>query len=215
MDALTTGQLQSALICAAERIIAAEKYLTEMDTVIGDGDHGTGMKSGFTALARQLSENTYECPYDLLHASGLCLVRTMGGASGVLFGTLLIGGLDAVRGAKALSAGQMVSFFAGSIQAIQRRGRTGPGDKTMVDALVPALQAMERELTQSGQAERILEAAFKGALQGVEDTKAMLPRAGRAKNFRDKAVGYPDPGAISVSIILKGLYEGIRSKEIV
>lgn len=213
MDALTTCQLQAALACAARRIIEAEPYLTEVDTIIGDGDHGIGMKAGFTALLRQLSQTAYETPYALLHAAGLCLVRSMGGASGVLFGTLFIGGLEAVQGLTELPADKMVLFFEKSTEAVQKRGRTGPEDKTMVDALLPAVAAMRRELQGGGQIEAVLQAGCRGALEGVERTRAMLPRAGRAKNFRERAVGHPDPGAISVSIIFKGLCEGVQNKE--
>ncbi len=210
MDTITTKQLQRALICAAGRIIQAEPYLTEVDTIIGDGDHGTGMKAGFSALEKQLLFEEYETPYGLFHASGLALVRSMGGASGVLFGTLLIGGLDRIKGLDSLSAADLVDFFAKSIEAIQKRGRAGPGDKTMVDALLPAAAAMEVELNKSGDIPAILKSACEGALNGVENTKDMMPRAGRSKNFREKAIGYPDPGAISVSIIFQGLYDGIQ-----
>lgn len=235
MNTISTKQLQAALTCAARRIIEAEPYLTEMDTIIGDGDHGTSMKGGFSALEQQLAKQEYASPYDLLHASGLCLVRSMGGASGVLFGTLFIGGLDQLKGAAeagislcthlddvegstsrplvSLSAGALVAFWSGSVDAIQRRGRTGPGDKTMVDALVPAAKAMQAELQKGGGIPAILKAAYLAALEGVENTRTMMPRAGRSKNFREKAIGHPDPGAISVSIILQGLYEGIQREE--
>ncbi len=210
MDRISTARLQSALMCAAREIVEAEPYLTEVDTVIGDGDHGTGMKAGFSALQKQLSQQAYETPYDLLHASGLCLVRSMGGASGVLFGTLLIGGLDQLKQAKDLSPGEVVEFFAQGIQAIRKRGRAGPGDKTMVDALIPAEEAMRAELQKGGDISAIFKSAHEGALKGVENTKGMLPRAGRSKNFREKAIGHPDPGAISVSILFHGLYEGVQ-----
>lgn len=209
MDTLTTQQLSDALRLAAAYIVEAEPYLTEVDTVIGDGDHGEGMKIGFTALGIQLDKENYATPYALLHASGLCLVRTMGGASGVLFGTLFIGGLEAVKGKNVLSASDLAAFFDQSIAAVQQRGRTGPGGKTMVDALVEANEAMKNKLAGSKQIEDILCAAYLGATAGMEKTKDMLPQAGRSKNFREKALGYPDPGAISVSIIFKGLYEAI------
>ena len=212
MEAVSTKQLQSALAQAAAQIVEAEPYLTEVDTVIGDGDHGTGMRAGFSALGKQLAAQEYTDPYSLLHASGLCLVRSMGGASGVLFGTLLIGGLDELSREDSLSAASLVAFFGKSIDTIQRRGRADPGDKTMVDALLPALAAMRQELETTGDIPRILHAAWQGALQGVENTKEMMPSKGRSKNFREKAIGYPDPGAISVSIIFRALYDGIKEQ---
>lgn len=211
MQTITTQTLQSALICASKQIIDAEPYLTEIDTIIGDGDHGTGMKYGFTALGKTLQESSYATPYDLLHDSGLCLVRNMGGASGVLFGTLLIGGLDFIKEKNELNGTELVTFFSHSVASVQKRGRTNLGDKTMVDALVPAVQAMQQELKISDKIEDILLAGYQGALEGVEKSKQMLPRAGRSKNFRERAVGYPDPGAVSVSIIFKGLCDGLRN----
>lgn len=210
MDRISTQKLRAALLCAARGIIQAEPYLTEIDALIGDGDHGTGMKAGFSALEERLLTQEDQTPYDLLHGAGLCLVRTMGGASGVLFGTLLIAGLDQLRHPDCVTAGELVAFLHKGVAAIQRRGRAGPGDKTMVDALLPAAKAMEAELESSGDIPRILGEAYQAALQGVESTKAMLPRMGRSKNFREKAVGYPDPGAVSVSILFKGLHQGVQ-----
>lgn len=209
MDRISTQQLRAALLCAAEQIIQAEPRLTEIDTLIGDGDHGTGMKAGFSALRERLLAQEDQTPYDLLHGAGLCLVRSMGGASGVLFGTLLIGGLDQLRHGDGLTARELVAFLGKGVEAIQRRGKAMPGDKTMVDALLPAARAMEAELERSGDIPGILREAHRAALEGVESTKAMLPRLGRSKNFREKAIGHPDPGAVSVSILFKGLYEGV------
>ncbi|NLV57642.1 MAG: dihydroxyacetone kinase subunit L [Clostridiales bacterium] len=210
MDKITTDGLRMALLCAARQIIKSEPYLTEIDTIIGDGDHGSGMKTGFSALEELLMGQQFQSPYELLHASGLCLVRTMGGASGVLFGTLFIGGLDQLQHTDWVTAQELVSFLEKGVKAIQTRGRAGPGDKTMLDALLPAAKAMTDELERSGDISGILREAHLAALEGVEKTKAMLPRTGRSKNFREKAIGYPDPGAISVSILLQGLSEGVE-----
>ena len=203
-------KLKSALIHAADAIIAAEPELTRIDTVIGDGDHGTGMKTGFKALKRELEASVYATPYELFHESGLCLVKCMGGASGVLFGTLLIGGLEEIKGLDSLNGPQLYSFLCGGIKDVQRRGKAKPGDKTMVDALLPAKAAMEQEMKASSDAIDILKAAVDGANEGVEATKNMFPHVGRSKNFREKAVGWPDPGAVSVSVLLKGLLDGLQ-----
>lgn len=204
-----TPDLQTAMIAAADAIIAAEPELTRVDSVIGDGDHGIGMKTGFTALKTQLSETGYDTPFDLFHACGLCLVKSMGGSSGVLFGTLLIGGLEAIRGKEALSGADICSLFSGGIDAVMRRGKAQPGSKTMVDALLPAREEMKKAASQDLGPGEVLRAAQKGALSGVEATKGMLPRLGRSKNFRETALGWPDPGAISVSLLFGGLSQGL------
>ena len=205
------GVLKSAMISAADAIIAAEPELTRIDSVIGDGDHGIGMKTGFSALKRELQAGRYETPHDLFHACGLCLVKSMGGSSGVLFGTLLIGGLDEIRGKSSLDSRELSALFAGGIGAVMRRGKAKPGDKTMVDALVPARARMQEAAARGCGIEELFRAAEAGALEGVEATKGMLPRLGRSKNFREQALGWPDPGAISVSVLFRGLADGIAA----
>ena len=209
MNRADISTLQRAMAFAADAIIAAEPELTRVDMVIGDGDHGIGMKTGFSALEKELRAGSYADPYELFHACGLGLVKSMGGSSGVLFGTLLIGGLESIRGREALDGADMCAFLCGGIDAVIRRGKAKAGDKTMVDALLPAKAHMEAELKHTSDIDRILQAARDGALEGVESTKQMLPHLGRSKNFRDKALGWPDPGAISVSVLFGGLLDGL------
>ncbi|HHY64211.1 MAG TPA: dihydroxyacetone kinase subunit L [Clostridiaceae bacterium] len=210
MEYLTENQLRAALIYTCDLMIASEPMLTELDSIIGDGDHGIGMRDGFSDLKDKLVSSGFNSIYELLMETGTQLVKSMGGASGVIFGTLFIGGREAVKGKDRINADDLILFFEESAINIARRGRTGPGDRTMLDALLPAIDSMKesRKLTKS--IEVILEAAYKGALRGVENTKNMIPRLGRAKNFREKAIGYADPGAVSLSVIFKGLSEGIR-----
>ena len=209
MNRADTFALKTAMLAAADAIIAAEPELTRIDRVIGDGDHGMGMKAGFSALKRELADGEYPSPYALFHACGLCLVKSMGGSSGVLFGTLFIGGLESIRGLDALNGAEMCAFLSGGIDAVIRRGKAHAGDKTMVDALLPARAGMEEALKQTDDIGRVLKAGEAGALRGVEDSKAMLPRLGRSKNFRENAIGWPDPGAVSVSILLGGLADAL------
>lgn len=210
MEFVTQTELKAALIHACDLIVESEPMLTEIDTIIGDGDHGTGMKAGFSELRKYLAGKDFSSPYELMRESGIELVKIMGGASGVIFGTLFIGGHDAIEGKEKISADDLIGFFNESAETISRRGRSKPGDKTMLDALVAAVEAMREARANTGDIRDILAAGHKGALKGVEDTKSMAPRLGRSKNFREQAIGYPDPGAVSVSIIFRGLYEGIN-----
>lgn len=204
-----TSALKAAMLTAAEDIIAAEPELTRIDRIIGDGDHGFGMKTGFTAIKRMLEQADYDTPYALFHACGLCLVKSMGGSSGVLFGTLLIGGLESIRGLESLDGGDMCAYLCGGIDAVMRRGKAKAGDKTMVDALLPAKAHMQATLASTRDIGEILKAAEEGALEGVELSKDMLPRLGRSKGFRESALGWPDPGAVSVSVLMGGLRKGL------
>ena len=209
MNRADTAALKAAMLTAADAIIAAEPELTRIDKVIGDGDHGIGMKTGFTAIRRELQKTDYSSPFDLFHACGICLVKNMGGSSGVLFGTLLIGGLETIKDKNILDGRDMYTFLSGGIDAVVRRGKAKAGDKTMVDALLPAKEDMQKALNETCSIDRILAAGETGALRGVELTKDMLPRLGRSKGFRENALGWPDPGAVSVSVLLGGLKKGL------
>lgn len=211
MENLSAGNLQRGMQCVAKEIINSEKRLTEIDTIIGDGDHGIGMKEGFSALQQVLTETEYSDVYELTRSCGLTLLRTMGGASGVIFGTMFTGGHEVVKGKKEVTADDVIAFFDLGAKAIMKRGRSGPGDKTMLDALIPAVDAMRNERTTTSDVALVLKAAADGAAWGVENSKAMLPKTGRSKNFREQAIGYPDPGAVSVSIIFRSLYNSVSN----
>lgn len=213
MEQITTRQMREALIRAAGLIVENEPYLTRIDTIIGDGDHGEGMKSGFGALRELLSKTEYDTVYELFRASGLELLRVMGGASGVIFGTMFIGGREAVRDKEAVTADDLIAFFRAGCEAIMKRGRSNVGDKTMLDALSPAIDAMERRRTETDDVVQVLKAAVQGAKEGAEASAQLMPRTGRSKNFREKGIGYPDPGAVSVSIIFEGISESVSSIE--
>ena len=193
--------LKAAMIEVSQAVISAEPELTRVDSVIGDGDHGLGMKTGFTVLREQLSGESFHSPYELFHSVGLCLVKSMGGSSGVLFGTLFISGLDVIKDKESLNGVDIAAFFTKGIQGVIHRGRAKPGYKTMVDALLPAQSAMEEALKSTDDIGQVLKAAHTGALQGDEATKNMVSRLGRSKNFREQVIGWPDPGAMSVSVV--------------
>lgn len=216
MKELTTQVLQNALLHTCQLIIDSEPMLTELDTTIGDGDHGIGMKDGFSELQMVLHQKQYQSLYELTWEAGVTLVKAMGGASGVIFGTMFIGGHEALVAADGshpdrVDADGLRQFCKLSAQRIAQRGRTKANDRTMLDALLYAVDAMEQSDTDD--VVELLRCAWEGACRGVEATKEMVPRLGRAKNFRDRVLGYPDPGAVSTSIIFRGLYESVAGRE--
>ena len=204
MKTADVRDLRQAMLAAADAIIAAEPLLTRIDAAIGDGDHGAGMKRGFSAMKREIAEQHFSSPYDLFYACGVCLVKSMGGASGVLFGTLLIGGLQEIAGLETFDGRALRAWLKGGVAAVMKRGKAQAGDKTMVDALLAAEAQMAR-LPEDAGAGAVMRAAADGALEGAQRTREMLPRLGRSKNFRDQALGTQDPGALSVSILFGGM----------
>lgn len=210
MDYLACGHLQEMLLKVSEKIIASEPLLTELDTIIGDGDHGFGMRIGFSAVAKELTGRTYPSPYDLLKETGITLIRVMGGTSGVIFGTLFIGGLSSLEGKETLSIQDFADYIDAGAKSIARRGHTSRGDKTMYDALIEASESLSASASSKESFETAFEKAYEAAKQGVENTKSMLSKKGRSKNFKDKTLGHPDTGAVSVSLIFEAFHETIR-----
>ncbi len=208
MNIISKDELWSSIFRICIIIIENEPKLTEIDTIIGDGDHGIGMKRGFTAVREMLEKNTDLKPYGLLHATGIELVRTMGGASGVLFGSLFTGGSKTIpKDADHLSLEEMASFFQSGTDTIMQRGKAILGDKTMLDALVPAAKEFSISVAQGKGKKECFENAWKASVKGVEDTVNMKSKKGRSKNFQDLTIGYPDPGAVSISLIFQGFME--------
>lgn len=210
MKEINVFQMAVCLRHACAQIVSHESELTAIDTVIGDGDHGTGMKLGFSRLDTMLRQNSFCDMQTLLRSSGLELVKTMGGASGVIFGSLLIGGCAACAEKTVLDAQALTAVFTDAADSISRRGGAKRGDKTMLDALLGAVDAMQA--AEGGDIEAVLQAAQTGAETGAEATRHMLPRFGRSKNFRDQALGYPDAGAVSTALFFRGLREGLSEQ---
>lgn len=214
MTEITTSIFAAALEHVCQLVIDSEPMLTELDSRVGDGDHGTGMKDGFTELKSVLENNTFTTFHELTRTTGMALVKSMGGASGVIFGTMFIGGHDALVAPdgsflEVMNADTLRRYLRLGASAIAHRGRTKANDRTMLDALLYAVDAMEQ--MQTDDIVQLLKYGWEGACRGAEATSQMRPRLGRAKNFRDQALGWPDPGAVSTSIIFRGLYEAIAS----
>ena len=200
---------RNMLVYIADKIIAKKSYLTEIDSAIGDGDHGIGMAGGMQKAKRKLLEmEGEENAYAVFEAAGKAMLMSMGGASGVIFGSLYLAGAKDAEPKGVLTAADLAQMERKSLKAIQERGKAQVGDKTMVDALAPAVETMERN-GDKGLLE-MLKAAEAAAARGVEDTKKYQARFGRAKSLMERAVGYQDAGATSVWLIFQGMREFVE-----
>lgn len=209
MERLQVKMFQRMFICGAELIIEKEPYLTEIDTVIGDGDHGIGMKRGCEAVRMLLKKEGYSYVDELCYGVSTELIKTMGGASGIIFGTMFFGGLSRLGHKEYVTARQLSEYFIEGERSIERRGKAKPGQKTMLDALYPACAAMEQAAVQSGDVVLLFREAFRAAERGAEESRNLKSRIGRSKNFKDKTLGLPDPGAVSTSLWFQAFYETI------
>lgn len=205
---LSTEQTKQMSLLVAEKIIAAEPILSQADRDLGDGDHGLGMARGFTALTKELSENSHDNIRDLYQAAGNALLTTMGGASGVVFGSLFLAGGKTMHGAEFFGSHELSHLLSQSLKDVMSRGGAKPGDKTMIDALHPAAEAakanIDKPLAES------IKAVAAAAEAGKEASKAMIATMGRAKTLGEKTIGLPDAGAISVTVILNTMADYIN-----
>jgi len=205
MERINAQQAKEMLLYVAESIIEAKPMLTEVDSAIGDGDHGIGMAGGLKkAKDKLLKMEEPSDVYAVFAAAGKAMLMSMGGASGVIFGSMFLGGAKGMEPAAEIDAGQFADMMKRSLAVIKERGKAEVGDKTMVDALSPAVDAL---LAHAGEGfAPMLEKAQEAALVGVESTKSFEAKFGRAKT-QGTTIGFQDAGATSVWIILKSMYE--------
>ena len=205
-EELNVEDCRQMLIYIAKKVLEQEPNLTRIDSEIGDGDHGVGMATGMKHVLDALDElDTDDNVYSVFETAGKAMLLSMGGASGVIFGSLYMEGAMGMPPKAILHAEDLAVMERKSLTAIQHRGKAQVGDKTMVDALAPAVVAME-ETSQNGLIE-MLKAAEAAAKQGVEDTKNCIARFGRAKSLGERALGYQDAGATSTWLIFQGMLE--------
>ena len=177
--------------------------LTELDAAIGDADHGTNMDRGFTAVAAELAGKPPEDLRAIFQTVATVLIRTVGGAAGPLYGTFFLRAAAACQGKSDLDAEGLVAVFAAGIEGVQQRGRAAAGDKTMLDALFPAIRAMREATAEGAGISAILDRAVAAAESGMEATIPMQAKKGRASYLGPRSIGHQDPGATSSYLLLK------------
>lgn len=210
-EKLNAEDCRQMLLYIADKILANEPYLTEVDSAIGDGDHGIGMATGMKNVKEVLLDMEGEKNvYSIFEEAGKAMLLSMGGASGVIFGSLYLEGALGTESKDYLTAEDLKAMEEKSLKAIQERGKASVGDKTMVDALAPAVEAMQQHYTEG--LEKMLEEAEAGALRGVENTKDCIARFGRAKSLGERALGFQDAGATSTWLIFQSMREFVKGE---
>jgi len=198
------------LICA--RLMRENQaYLTQLDSAIGDADHGANMTRGFNAAEAKLLELTNDStPGEVLVLTGQTLVTSIGGASGPLWGAVFRRTGKSLGNALEVDLTQLEGALDKGLVAVMELGAAEPGDKTMVDALSPAVDALKAALGGGVSLEGALEKAQLAALEGAQNTTPMLARKGRASYLGERSVGHQDPGAASTALIITALHLSLR-----
>ena len=189
----------------AASVRAERDYLVQLDAAIGDGDHGINLNRGFDAVTLALSTEPDGTPGKLLILSGKTLISTVGGASGPLWGSALRKAGRALGDEPTFDLVQLVDAMAAALASIQDLGAAVPGDKTMVDALEPAVTAMRAGLARGASSGEMLRSAAEAAEAGMRATIPMQARKGRASYLGERSIGHQDPGATSTAMIIRAL----------
>ena len=187
---------------SAEAITAARDELTRLDSAIGDADHGANMDRGFKAAVEKLSSDPPGDPAAVFKAVGMTLLSKVGGAGGPLYGTFFMKLADPVADKQELEPEDWAAALRAGVEGVMGRGKAQVGDKTMVDALVPGVEALEAAVGEGVPLADALERSSAAAAEGVEATVALVARKGRASYLGERSAGHQDPGATSSQLLL-------------
>jgi len=207
MSSLDTKQMAAIIEGMAKKIEAEKEYLTELDNEIGDGDHGINLARGFAAVEKKLPSLAGGDIGALLKGVGMQLVSTVGGASGPLYGTAFMKAGMACKGLTEIDGPAFVKAMEAAVDGIKMRGKATEGEKTMLDALCPALKVMQDDVAAGKSLKEALQDAAQAAEKGVEYTKTIIATKGRASYLGERSLGHQDPGATSSLYLLQVLAE--------
>lgn len=207
MSSLDTKQMAAIVEGMAKKIEAEKEYLTELDNEIGDGDHGINLARGFAAVEKKLPSLAGGDIGALLKGVGMQLVSTVGGASGTLYGTAFMKAGMACKGLTEIDGPAFVKAMEAAVDGIKMRGKATEGEKTMLDALCPALKVMQDDVAAGKSLKEALQDAAQAAEKGVEYTKTIIATKGRASYLGERSLGHQDPGATSSLYLLQVLAE--------
>jgi phosphoenolpyruvate---glycerone phosphotransferase subunit DhaL len=208
---VSLAQVGDWLARAQQSISAQRDYLTALDSAIGDADHGSNLSRGFAAVVAKSEANRSATIADLLQASGMTLVSTVGGASGPLYGTFLLRMGKAIGDQDTATAAQLGEALRAGLEGVVARGKAEPGDKTMVDALAPAVAAFEAGVADGDDAGTAAARAAAAAAAGRDATEPLVARKGRASYLGERSAGHIDPGSASVTLLLEALAAALQA----
>jgi phosphoenolpyruvate---glycerone phosphotransferase subunit DhaL len=207
LDALVTW-----LADFRDRVTEQRSYLTELDSAIGDADHGANMARGMAAVMDKIGAAPAGAVDELFKAVGMTLVTSVGGASGPLYGTFFLRMGMSGGPVKELDAAGLGAALRAGLDGVVQRGKAEAGDKTMFDALSPALDAYDARVAAGGSAADGAQAAYEAAQAGRDATQPMVARKGRASYLGERSAGHLDPGAASTALLFEALNEALATK---
>lgn len=191
----------------AAKLAENKEYLTDLDSPIGDADHGVNMDRGFQAVLEKLPTIANQDIGSVFKSVGMTLVSTVGGASGPLYGTYFMQLGMVTNGKLELTLEDWISALESGLDGVIRRGKANPGDKTMIDSLLPGLEAMKAAAASGSGVKEALQAGADAAEKGMKDTIPLVAKKGRASYLGERSAGHQDPGATSSFLLYQAAAE--------
>jgi dihydroxyacetone kinase-like protein len=207
----TRDEIVQWLRTLGDVLTSNKEYLTELDSAIGDADHGINMKRGFDKVLEKLPSVADKDIGNILKTTGMTLISSVGGASGPLYGTFFMRAGMTTGAKEELTGEDLAALLQAGADGIIQRGRAQLGDKTMVDAWLPAIDAMQNALANGSGTVAALSKAVDAAEKGMKDTIPMQAKKGRASYLGERSIGHQDPGATSSYLMLKTLLETLQA----
>lgn len=211
MSDVTLAGLSDWLTRAQRSITENRDHLTALDSAIGDADHGSNLTRGFDAIVARLADEPPATISSLLQTSGMTLVSTVGGASGPLYGTFFLRMAKAIGDEDGATAAQLGEALRAGLEGVVSRGKAEVGDKTMIDALDPAVAAFQAGIEGGDDAARAAAEAASAAANGRDATEPLVARKGRASYLGERSAGHIDPGSASVTLLLEALAAALNA----
>lgn len=204
-------RMKDAIDGVSNAIIAQKDFLTKLDREIGDGDHGINMARGFEAVLEKIEamEDTNK-PGPVLQTVGKALMSTVGGAAGPLYATAFLRAGDACDENTSFNVASVEKLLGAAVQGIQERGKAVRGDKTILDVLIPVHEVFVEGLENEKTLFECMGLASRAAKDGIDYTKTIAAKKGRASYVGERSIGHQDPGATSAAIMVRALYDFLR-----
>jgi len=207
-------QLLNLLEAIGHKLVAAEKTLTDLDSAIGDGDCGTSLKTGWTLILERLPSLKTQSMGGILNQVAKSIMSSVGGVSGAIYATAFMRAGKKIGARDHLTLPEVHEVLVAALEGMKERGEgTKIGDKTLVDALEPALQAFGTAASEGDPVESVLEKSLAAAKKGSDSTIALVARKGRASYLGERSVGHRDPGSVVICLMFEAAHDFYRQKE--
>ncbi len=209
MTSIGVRELTWMIEGAIQKIREQHSFLSQLDSASGDGDHGTTMLRAVKQIEKAMVERPSEDLKSLLNNIAWTLLGIDGGATGPLLGSFFTGMSESIAGKRALDNEDFSAMFEAGVKSLKEQTKAEVGDRSLMDALIPAVAALRAGAQADKDILQMLHAAAAGAAEGALSTRNLKARVGRARHLGERVIGHPDPGATSVSLMFQGFYEGL------